>query len=51
MPVYIMLWLVEGRLVSSASPTLVLRVLRANLRRRRDVPMALDRPVVASHVG
>lgn len=33
------------------SPTLVLRVLRANLRRRRDAPVELDRPAVASHVG
>ncbi len=32
------------------SPTLVLKVLRANLRRRRDVPMALDHPAAASHV-
>lgn len=33
------------------SPALVLRVLRANLRRRRDVAAALDCPVVASRVG
>ncbi|MGH4008396.1 MAG: hypothetical protein ACRDTH_09640 [Pseudonocardiaceae bacterium] len=33
------------------SPTLVLRVLRANLRRRRDVALALDRPSVVSPVG
>ncbi len=33
------------------SPTMVVRVLRANLRRRRDVPMALDSPAVASHLG
>ncbi|MGH3785607.1 MAG: hypothetical protein ACRDRG_03455 [Pseudonocardiaceae bacterium] len=36
---------------SLLSPTLVLRVLRANLRRRRDAPVELDRPAVASHVG
>ncbi|MDQ3764988.1 MAG: FAD-binding monooxygenase [Actinomycetota bacterium] len=32
-------------------PTLVLRVLRATLRRRRDVHTALDRPVMASQEG